>query len=115
MKHLGGRILAEPICSELDVPNFDRSAMDGYALKAEALVHRGLLRFRLRWLEKSHQNRFEHTVDSGQAVRIMTGGPVPAGADAILVAEHAESEEPDPCPGAGSSGKHIGFMRRYPC
>ena len=35
LKHLGGRILAEPICSELDVPNLDRSAMDGYALKAE--------------------------------------------------------------------------------
>ena len=35
LKHLGGRVLAEPIFSPLNVPNFNRSAMDGYALKAK--------------------------------------------------------------------------------
>ena len=112
LKHLGGRILAEPICSELDVPNFDRSAMDGYALKAEETFGASKyapLSFEVVG-EVTPGTRFEQTVDSGQAVRIMTGGPVPAGADAILVAEHAESEgdrihvqEPVP------PGKHIGF------
>ena len=94
LKHLGGRILAEPICSELDVPNFDRSAMDGYALKAEETFGASKytpLSFEVVG-EVTPGTRFEQTVDSGQAVRIMTGGPVPDGADAILVAEHAESE-----------------------
>ena len=112
LEHLGGRVLAEPIRSPLDVPNFNRSAMDGYALKAEETF--GATRYAPLLFEVVGEvtpgTQFGKTVRTGQAVRIMTGGPVPEGADAILIAEHAEAEgdrisvqEPVP------PGKHIGF------
>ena len=112
LEHLGGRVLAEPIRSPLDVPNFNRSAMDGYALKAEETF--GATRYAPLLFEVVGEvtpgTQFGKTVRTGQAVRIMTGGPVPEGADAILIAEHAEAEgdrisvqEPVP------PRKHIGF------
>ena len=113
LEQLGGRVLAEGITSPENVPGFKRSAMDGYALRAEetfGATSYAPLEFRLLG-EITPGSSFEGRVGTGEAVRIMTGGPVPEGADAVLVAEHAEEDEEkirvlQPVP----PGKHIGMV-----
>ena len=90
----GGRILAEAVVSEVDVPAFPRAAMDGYALKSEETFGAGQynpLQFKVIG-EVTPGREFPGTVGAGEAVRIMTGAPIPAGADAVLMAE-ATSED----------------------
>ena len=83
-----GRVLASPIRSPVNVPGFTRSAMDGYAVRADETPGS------LELIGESLPGRgFAGTVNSGQAVRIMTGAPLPAGADAVLMAEFAEERE----------------------
>jgi molybdopterin molybdotransferase len=87
-----GRVLAEEILSDVDVPGFDRSAMDGYALRGEETVGAGdysPLSFRLIG-ESLPGAAYAGSVGPGEAVRIMTGAPLPEGADAVLPAEFAE-------------------------
>ncbi|HLW65557.1 MAG TPA: gephyrin-like molybdotransferase Glp [Gemmataceae bacterium] len=88
----GGRVLATDVRSEVAVPGFDRSAMDGYALVAEETFGSGPYNpVELRIIGSAMPGRpFPGTVASGQAVRIMTGAPVPVGADAVLPVEAAE-------------------------
>ena len=106
-----GRVLAEDVCAEVAVPGFDRAAMDGYAVRAEesfgAVPYSPL---ELRIVGESLPARpFAERMSAGQAVRIMTGAPVPAGADAVLPFELAREE-------AGvvyiseaiSPGRHVG-------
>src|SRR4051795_7257027 len=86
------RVLARDVVSEVDVPGFDRAAMDGYALRgSETFGADGYnpLEFRVVG-EALPAWGFAGTVGPGQAVRIMTGAPLPAGADAVLQAEAAE-------------------------
>jgi molybdopterin molybdotransferase len=86
------RVLAETVTASESVPPFRRSAMDGYALRGGETVGAGPynpLAFEL--LGQSLPGRpFPDTVQPGTAVRIMTGAPVPEGADAILPAEFAQ-------------------------
>lgn len=109
--NLHGRILIEDIHSGMDVPPFDRSAMDGYALRGAESIGASQynpLSFRLCGHAMPGQP-FEGTVLPGTAVRIMTGAPLPDGADAVIPAEYAEEI-------AGSvqittaiaPGKHVG-------
>jgi molybdopterin molybdotransferase len=106
-----GRVLAEAVVAGVAVPGFDRAAMDGYAVRAEetfgACPYNPL---ELRVLGESLPGRpFAGQVGPGQAVRIMTGAPVPAGADAVVPVEVAQEE-------AGvlrvteaiSPGRHVG-------
>ncbi len=86
-----GRVLAVDVVSSLDVPEFDRSAMDGYAVRAAETVGAGdyspvSLRIVGRAMPGSPANV---AVAEGQAVRIMTGAPMPDGADAVVPAEYA--------------------------
>ncbi len=86
-----GRVLAETVVSPLNVPAFDRSAMDGYAVRAEetdgAADYTPLT---LKIIGESLPNQpFMGEVTPGTAVRIMTGAPVPSGADAVLPVEYA--------------------------
>jgi molybdopterin molybdotransferase len=87
-----GRVLAEAVTSAVAVPAFDRAAMDGYALRGDETFGAGAynpLEFAV--VGESLPGRpFAGTVQAGQAVRIMTGAPLPAGADAVLQAEAAE-------------------------
>jgi len=106
-----GRVLAENVRAEVAVPGFDRAAMDGYAVRAEETFGAGPYNpLELRIIGESLPGRpFAGRVAPGQAVRIMTGAPVPAGADAVLLAELAREE-------AGvvhvseavSPGRHVG-------
>ena len=84
-----GRVLAESVTSRVDVPGFRRSAMDGYAIRGEdsfgASAYDPLS---LRLLGASMPGApFEGSVGRGEAVRIMTGAPLPDGADAVIMAE----------------------------
>ncbi len=80
-----GRVLRHDAISDLDLPPFDRARMDGYALKAaDAAAASETNPARLREIgEAAAGFSFNGLVESGQAVRIMTGAPVPAGADAV--------------------------------
>jgi molybdopterin molybdotransferase len=76
-----GRILAEDILADTDMPPFDRSQMDGFAVIAEDTLKAPV---GLRIVGESAAGHGWHrTLKRGQAVRIMTGAPVPRGSDAI--------------------------------
>lgn len=84
-----GRILASAVTSPINVPAFDRSAMDGYALKSSETVGSGdynPLSFRIAGVSMPGQP-FDGEVGKGEAVQIMTGAPVPRGVDAVVPAE----------------------------
>lgn len=83
-----GRVLAEPVAARLTQPPFNASAMDGYALRAEDAPAVGAELRVIGTAAAGHP--FGGHVASGEAVRIFTGAPVPASADAILIQEDAE-------------------------
>lgn len=82
-----GRVLAAPVLADRDQPPFPRSTRDGFACRAadltagDALHIVGQLRAGEVWRGS--------VLEPGQAVEIMTGAPVPAGADCVLMVEHA--------------------------
>jgi molybdenum cofactor synthesis domain-containing protein len=81
LPHALGRVLAQDIVADSDLPPFDRSQMDGYAVRA---VDAQAAPVRLRIVGESAAGKGWHNqLDEGQAVRIMTGAPVPAGADSV--------------------------------
>lgn len=84
-----GRVLADPIIATHDQPPFNASAMDGYAMRA-ADVSDGA---QLRVVGMSQAGAaFSGSVEAGEAVRIFTGAPVPAGADTVIMQEEAVRE-----------------------
>ena len=108
-----GRVLATAIVSAVDVPGFDRATMDGYAVVARSTEGGGAYnRLPLTVIGDSMPGRpFEGAVAAGEAVRVMTGAPVPRGADAVLPAEFVEAA-PDgraiAALDAVSPGKNVG-------
>jgi molybdopterin molybdotransferase len=85
-----GQVLAEDVYSELDIPPLDNAAMDGYALRLADTV--GAREDSPRWVrvigEVAAGYVFEGEVVPGTAVRIMTGAPVPRGAEAVVQFEN---------------------------
>ena len=80
-----GRILGEDIIADSDLPPFDRAQMDGYAVRAADVAYTPA---RLRIVGESAAGAgWHHGMKAGEAVRIMTGAPVPAGADAVQQVE----------------------------
>ena len=80
-----GRILAADIVADTDLPPFDRAQMDGYAVRAADVAN---VPARLRIAGESAAGAgWHHEMKAGEAVRIMTGAPVPAGADAVQQVE----------------------------
>src|SRR5687767_11761527 len=79
-----GRVLAGSIASEVDVPGFDRATMDGYAVVADSTEGASPYNnIPLVLIGSSLPGRpFQGPVSAGQAVRIMTGAPMPPGCDA---------------------------------
>jgi molybdopterin molybdotransferase len=76
-----GRVLGEDIVADTDLPPFDRSQMDGYAMRSRDTRHAPV---NLRIVGESAAGRgWHHELQRGDAVRIMTGAPVPEGADAV--------------------------------
>jgi molybdopterin molybdotransferase len=90
-----GRVLAGDVIAEVAVPPFDRAAMDGYAVRGSETFGAGPynpLEFEVVGTALPGQP-FVGAVRTGQAVRIMTGAPMPEGADAVLQAENAEETD----------------------
>ncbi len=88
-----GRVLAADILAPLDVPPFDRSGVDGFALRASDTIgasDAAPLRFRLNRevIACGHAPRIE--ISPVTATAIATGGVVPRGADAVIMIEHTE-------------------------
>jgi molybdenum cofactor synthesis domain len=84
-----GRILAEDICSPIDVPSHTNAAMDGYALAGDALPDSDIWEFKVVGCA-SAGHPYTGTVGPGECVRIMTGAPLPPGTDTTLMQEYVE-------------------------
>jgi molybdopterin molybdotransferase len=84
-----GRVLAADIASPFDVPGFDNSAMDGYALRIADLAAAG---GRLPVRQRIAAGMAPEALQPGSAARIFTGAPVPVGADAVVMQEFCRPE-----------------------
>ncbi len=83
-----GRVLAEDVVARLTKPPFDCSAMDGFAVRAEDVSR---VPATLALIGVAHAGgAFDGSLGPGEAVRIFTGAPLPAGADTILIQENAD-------------------------
>ncbi|MDP3538527.1 MAG: molybdopterin molybdotransferase MoeA [Azonexus sp.] len=87
-----GRILAADIIAPHDVPAHDNSAMDGYAVRFDSLAGEGETRLTVVGTAFAG-NAFSGLVGKGQALRIMTGAVLPAGADTVVVQEVTRLED----------------------
>lgn len=82
-----GRVLAEPVRAQVDVPGHDNSAMDGYAVRRSDLAAARELPLGPVVVAGSAPQ----ALPAGQAARIFTGAPIPAGADAVVMQEQCEA------------------------
>jgi molybdopterin molybdotransferase len=95
-----GRVLAADVVSPVDVPSHDNSAMDGYALRFADLKADGKVTLKVAGSSFAGVP-YQGAVKAGEAVRIMTGGVVPAGADTIVMQEHVEAKDGQVTIGSG--------------
>ena len=80
------RILAEDVVSDIDMPPFDKSAMDGYACRRQDLANE------LKVVETIRAGQSpSKAIDGGECAKIMTGAPVPQGADCVIMVEYTET------------------------
>jgi molybdopterin molybdotransferase len=107
-----GRVLVASVVSDVDVPGFDRATMDGYAVVADSTE--GAAAYSRRPLTVLGDSMpgcpFDGSISIGQAVRVMTGAPMPPGADSVLPAEWVEAESADSIHALApvSPGKNVG-------
>jgi molybdopterin molybdotransferase len=101
-----GQVLAEDIYSEINIPPLDNSAMDGYAVRAADTRGASPSSPRiLRVIDTVTAGSISQAkVGPGTAVRIMTGAPVPSGADAIVRFEDSDQE------GRGADAAEVGIL-----
>jgi molybdopterin biosynthesis enzyme len=92
LREADGRVLAAAVTASLDVPPFDRAAMDGFAVRAEDTFGAGRHDPKtLRAIEKVYTGQVpEKQVGAGECIEIATGAPMPAGADAVVMVEETE-------------------------
>lgn len=88
-----GFVLARPAKADRDIPPFDRAAVDGFAVRLAGPWTEGL-EFRLLG-QVAAGSAWEGTLPRGCAVQVMTGAPVPKGADGVVMVERSERPAPD--------------------
>jgi len=86
-----GRVLASDVCSTMNVPAHDNSAMDGYALRSADLPDATPRKLRLVGAALAGRP-FDGQVGEGECVRIMTGAPIPQGADTVVMQERVDAD-----------------------
>lgn len=86
------RVLAQDIRSTMNVPPYDNSAMDGYAIRAADIPATGSCELAVAG-ESFAGRPYTGTLQPGECIRIMTGAMIPAGADTVVMQEHAERKE----------------------
>ena len=103
-----GRVLAEELKAPVDVPGHDNAAMDGYAVRSADLPAEGAAELRLAGRVLAGDAPVE-ALDPGTCARIMTGAPLPAGADAVVMQEHVAGAGPDAVrvPGGVAPGQNV--------
>lgn len=84
-----GQVLAEDVVSPINVPNHVNSAMDGYALGGNDLPDDAIREYRVIGTAYAGVP-FTATCNKGECVRIMTGAPMPAGTDTVVMQEQTE-------------------------
>lgn len=92
LKNSLGHILAEDVVSNTDLPPFDNSAMDGFAIRAEDSGDGNVLDVVMDIPAGFSPNE---TLEKGQAARIMTGAPIPDGANAVIPVEDTDADFSD--------------------
>jgi molybdopterin molybdotransferase len=105
-----GRVLAEDVVSPIHQPPWDNSAMDGYAVRAiDVADARADAPVRLRVLDDIPAGGFpSRDLGPGEAARIMTGAPVPAGSDSVIRVEHTDAgRETVEIRESGDAGRNI--------
>jgi molybdopterin molybdotransferase len=85
-----GRVLREDVYADSDIPPFHKAAMDGYALRSVDLMHTPALLEVADSIQAGDTSKT--SVDEGNCVKIMTGAPVPKGADAVVMREETQIE-----------------------
>jgi molybdopterin molybdotransferase len=90
--HAAGRVLAEPISADRDIPPFPRSTRDGYAVRAADLQ---TLPAKLKVIGeiKAGPSQSSSPLNSGEAYSIMTGAPVPEGVDSVVMVEYTSQKD----------------------
>jgi molybdopterin molybdotransferase len=86
-----GRVLAQDIAAPIAMQPFDNSAMDGYACRSADLGQQAPVALKLVG-EQFAGRALDLRVGAGECVRITTGAPMPAGADAVVIREHASAD-----------------------
>ena len=89
VEHALGLVASEPIVADLDVPGFDNSAMDGYAIRAADTADAKPVTLRL--VDEIPAGVVGAPLEPGTAATIMTGAPMPPGADAVVPWEDADA------------------------
>ena len=107
-----GRVLAADIISTISVPHFARAMMDGFAVFASDTG--GATTYNSQSIKVIGQslpgNPFDGEVSPGHCIRIMTGAPMPGGADAVLPVEHTViNDDTIVIQGEVAPGKHVGI------
>jgi molybdopterin molybdotransferase len=107
LREAGGRVIAEAVAATIDVPPFDRAAMDGYAVMAADTFGAGRYEPRvLRCIETVYTGQLPtKRLSTGECTEIATGAPLPEGADAVVMVEETEK---------GSTGDIRIFTPVYP-
>lgn len=105
IRHAAGRVLAESVRSAVNVPAFHRSAMDGYAVAADNTPGEFTI------VGQVFPGRpFDGVVETGEAIAIMTGAPLPAGVDCVVPVEQVELSHGRVTVSKSSApGKHVGL------
>ena len=85
------RILDEDVISPINVPPYDNSAMDGYAVRSQDLPKSGEVSLKVSG-QSFAGTPFEGKVNAGEAIRIMTGAKVPADTDIVIMQEQVQRD-----------------------
>ncbi len=103
-----GRVLAEDLVSSMQVPAFDNSSMDGYAVRCADLPEPGKV---LVVTQRIAAGQTGQALQAGQTARIFTGAPLPPGADAIVMQEQTEAWAEDVAKGEGAQERSAPQIR----
>lgn len=89
-----GRVLADKAVAEFNVPPFERSSMDGYAVRAQDTFSAGTFSpKKLKLIGEQHAGEsFEGTVGEGECLQVATGSPIPKGSDAVIMVEFTKRD-----------------------
>ena len=83
-----GRVLMEDVYSKIEMPPFNKSAMDGYALKAKDVKNAPVTLKNIGLIQAGQM--FKKEIKRGECVKIMTGAAIPEGADAVVMVEKTQ-------------------------